>query len=453
MSKSLFKEFDPVSSKEWKQKIQADLRGADYNETLIWQSPEGIDVKPFYHRDDFNTPFPAVPGHPGSWKIVQQVFVDAEDIANSIARNALEKGADALWIKADKEFELSEFLKDIDTASASFYFDLNFLSETFNTSISKYFQKHTDGVYINTDIISHLAEDGNWYHSKAEDHRIIENLVKHGQGLAVNGHLYQNAGANTIQELAYSLAQATEYLQHFQDFKELKITFVMAVGSNYFTEIAKFRALRMLFATVAEEFGIDTSCHILAVPSFRNKTLYDYNVNLLRTTTECMSAITGGADAICNLPYDAVYHKSNEFGERIARNQLLILRSESYFDQVANPADGSYYIESLTQQLATKALELFKAIENSGGFVKQLFDGTIKRKIKESAEKEQKLFDEKQKVLVGTNEFVNEDDRMKNDLQLYPFLKVKPRKTLFEPIKSRRISEKLEKERLKNEEN
>ncbi len=122
---------------------------------------------------------------------------------------------------------------------------------------------------------------------------------------------------------------------------------------------------------------------------------------MLRTTTECMSAILGGADAVSNLAYDALYHKDNEFGDRFSRNQLLVLKHESYFDKVANPADGSYYIENLTQQLSEKALALFKDIEVNGGFITQLIEGTIQRKIQESASKEQELFDSGKEILLG----------------------------------------------------
>ncbi len=172
---------------------------------------------------------------------------------------------------------------------------------------------------------------------------------------------------------------------------------------------------------------------------------------MLRTTTECMSAILGGADTIVNLSYDALYHKDNEFGERIARNQLLILKNESYFDKVDNPADGSYYIENLTNQLAEKALVLFKDIEAKGGFLKQLNEGVIKRKIQESADLEQSLFDSGKETLVGTNKYPNPKDKMKQDLELFPFVKIKPRKTLITPIIEKRLAEKIEQERLANE--
>ncbi len=164
-----------------------------------------------------------------------------------------------------------------------------------------------------------------------------------------------------------------------------------------------------------------------------------------------MSAILGGANAIANLPYDAIYHKDNEFGDRIARNQLLVLKHESHFDKVNNPADGAYYIEELTQQLAEKALELFKDIEKNGGLINQLIDGTIQRKINESAAKEQDLFDSGKEVLLGTNKYPNKNDRMKHDLELFPFVKQNSRKTLITPIIEKRLAEKLEQERLSQE--
>ncbi len=209
--------------------------------------------------------------------------------------------------------------------------------------------------------------------------------------------------------------------------------------------------MRKLYAALAGEYGFRENCHLFVTPSKRNKTIYDYNVNMLRTTTECMSAVLGSADTVCNLPYDALYHKSNDFGERISRNQLLILKKESYLDLVSNPSDGSYYIEFLTNQMAEKALLLFKEIESSGGFLKQLKEGTIQKKIKESALKEQQAFDEGKKILLGTNKHPNKNDRMKNELELYPFMKTKIRKTLLEPILEKRLAEKMEQERLEKE--
>ncbi|MGO3182168.1 MAG: methylmalonyl-CoA mutase subunit beta [Aequorivita sp.] len=458
-----FEDFDEISAKQWKQQIQYDLKGADYNETLVWQSPEGIHVKPFYHQDDFTEDFVPIPGQPESWKIAQRIFIDDEKIAKNIALDALERGAQAIIFSAEKEFEIETVLTDFPFETATIYFNVKFLSEEFYTKLIQFFSDKKVSVYYNIDLIGNLARTGNWFHNLKKDHEILDVVFQKNSKeniLAVDATLYQNAGANMVQQLAYALAHANEYLNHIcqaessqspNEVRNLNITFQLATGPNYFFEIAKIRALRKLYAALANEYGIKESCHIIATPSKRNKTLYDYNVNLLRSTTECMSAVLGGADTVCNLPYDALYHKSNEFGERISRNQLLILKHESYFDTVSNPADGAYYIESLTDELAEKALQLFKDIEKNGGFLQQLKEGTIQKKIKESADKEQQLFDTGELKLLGTNYHPNKNDRMKDDLELFPFVKNNPVKTLIPPIVERRIAEVTEQERLKQE--
>ncbi|MEL6976055.1 MAG: methylmalonyl-CoA mutase family protein, partial [Bacteroidota bacterium] len=173
--------------------------------------------------------------------------------------------------------------------------------------------------------------------------------------------------------------------------------------------------------------------------------------NMLRTTMESMAAVLGGANVVCNLNYDSVYHKTNAFAERAARNQLLLLKEESFFESGSMPTEGSYYIETLTHQIAEKALELFKEIESSGGFLKTLHQGTIQKKIKQSAEKEQTLFDKGELVLVGSNKYANADDHMKNSIERAPFAKKRARKTQIEPIVPKRLSSGMEMERLYQE--
>jgi methylmalonyl-CoA mutase len=453
MSEFLFNEFGEVSAKQWKQKIQYDLKGADYNETLVWQSAEGINVKPFYHADDFKNEFQPIPGQPSSWKIAQKVFIDNEKIANTLAIDAASRGAEAIIFAAEKEFDIHTVFKNFPVETTVIYFNLKFLSETFYNELISFLSERGATVFYNIDILGNLARTGNWFHNQKRDHEILDAIFK-GNGtehiFSVDVSLFQNAGATIVQQLAYALAQANEYLNHIasETKSSLRVAFNLATGPNYFFEIAKIRALRKLYAVLAKEYGLPETCHITATPSKRNKTLYDYNVNLLRSTTECMSAILGGADTVCNLPYDALYHKSNEFGERIARNQLLILKHESYFDTVSNPADGTYYIESLTEELAEKSLQLFKEIEKGGGFLRQLKEGTLQRKISENAEKEQKLFDSGALKLLGTNYHPNKNDRMKHELELFPFLKKNPIKTLLVPILEKRLAEITEQERL-----
>jgi methylmalonyl-CoA mutase len=454
MATTLFDDFNPISSKQWKQKIQFELDGADYNETVIWNSPEDIQVKPFYHSDEFSKPA-SVETKATDFKICQNIFV--YDIEKSIQRaiNTLERGAESLRFTIQNEkIDLQKLLENLPLENRIVYFNFNFISIDFVKKLEVISIQKKSTFYCNLDPIGHFAREGNWLTTSDKNNfETIDLISKATQNLSlisIDSGLYQNAGANITQQIGYSLAHANEYLNRLPNIPK-QIVFQVAVGTNYFFEIAKLRALRMLFKLIANEYNPNLECHLLVTPTKRNKTIYDYNVNMLRTTTECMSAILGGADAVANLPYDSLYHKDNEFGDRIARNQLLILKHESYFDKVNNPADGSYYIESLTMQLAEKSLALFKDIEANGGFLKLLNDGTIKKKIQESANKEQELFDAKKEVLVGTNKHPNKEDKMKHDLELFPFVKIKPRKTLITPIIEKRLAEKLEQERLELE--
>jgi methylmalonyl-CoA mutase len=454
MAQNLFEDFNAVSAKQWKQKIQFELKGADYNETVIWNSPEEIKVKPFYDKEDLKGSA-SVSNQATTFSICQNIFVHDLDKSIERALDTIQRGATSLRFTIPNEtIAIEKLLAALPLATTTFYFHLQFLSIDFVKRIDQIAKEKEANIFCLLDPIGQLAQDGNWFPTPEKDNfetlELLFNSTQNCSLLSVNMGLYQNAGANMVQEIAYGLAQANEYFNRVPNCKK-SVVLQVAIGSNYFFEIAKLRALRQLFEIVSNAYELDIDCHILATPTKRNKTIYDYNVNMLRTTTECMSAILGGANAVANLPYDALYHKDNEFGDRIARNQLLILKNESYFDKVNNPADGSYYIESITQQLAEKALQLFKDIEKNGGFLKQLKEGIIKRKIQESADKEQALFDTGKKILVGTNKHPNPTDRMKHDLELFPFVKINPRKTLITPIIEKRLAEKIEQERLASE--
>jgi methylmalonyl-CoA mutase len=454
MAKNLFDDFSPVSAKLWKQKIQFELKGADYNETLIWNSPEDIKVKPFYDKEDF-TKKHFISSNASKFKICQNIFVFDLDKSIEKALNAINRGAESLRFSIPEEtINIAKLLEKLPLEKIAIYFHFNFISIDFVKKIDAIAKEKKATIFCLFDPIGQLAKDGNWHQTQEKNNFDTLNiLTKENSSLSlisINSSLYQNAGANMVQQIAYSLAHANEYFNRVPSINQ-PIVFQISVGGNYFFEIAKLRAIRLLFKSIAKEYNHNLDCHLFVTPTKRNKTIYDYNVNMLRTTTECMSAILGGADAISNLPYDALYHKDNEFGDRIARNQLLILKEECYFDKVNNPSDGSYYIESLTNQLAEKALLLFKDIEANGGFLKQLNEGVIKRKIQESADAEQALFDSGKETLLGTNKYPNKNDKMKDDLELFPFVKIKPRKTLITPIIEKRLSEKMEQERLSEE--
>jgi methylmalonyl-CoA mutase len=450
MNNFITQDFESVSESAWKQKIQVDLKGADYNQTLLTKTNEGITIKPFYHLDHFEKL--DIPISKGDYKICQKLVIFSENEANTKAIDAINRGANALKFVAEKPFNANELFSNLLGKNIEFHFQLNFLSKDFVNELTETLKEET--AFFNIDIIGNLAKSGNWYKSLKEDFKIIEDIINnnaHKYILSVNVDIYQNAGANTVQQVAYALAHINEYLLKFGTEIANKVQFNFAIGNHYFFEISKIRALRYLYNLILKEYNTTTIATIYAEPSLRNKTLYDYNVNMLRTTTESMSAILGGSNTISNCAYDTLFNKANEFGDKIARNQLLILKEESYFNHAQHIATDSYYVESITKQIAEKALAIFKEIEKSGGFLQQLKEGTIQRKVKENTQKEQAQFDAGELVLLGTNKYPNEQDSIKNNLQKNPFVGKNSHKTLIIPIVPKRLAEELEQKRLKNE--
>lgn len=448
-----FGDFEAVAAKAWKQTIQADLRGGDYNELLTWLSPEGITVKPFYTSEDLPDGLAGQGNHPFTWQIGHAAFLDSEAGIN-LAGEALENGADGLLASVHPENIAA--VSTLQGRQGAKWMDAAGFTEEMLKEVQKIEDASCEWLL---DPIGGLVTTGNWQKGMEADLKGLGTPLKESAGkkfLAVHTSHYQNAGANRVQELAYGLAHVNEYLLWADKAPGIKPllgepVFLVAVGNEYFFEIAKLRALRRLWEILGKSAGLPGKCRIFAFPTRRNKTLYDYNTNMLRTTAECMAAVLGGADVVVNAPYDGLYHEPNAFADRIARNQLLLLRHESYFASVSNPADGTYYIESLTDQLGKKALELFRTLDKGGGFLRQLREHHIQKKIRESAQAEQQAFEEGKLILVGSNKYPNPDDRMKEELQKNPFVKTRTEKTLIEPILPRRLSESYEQKRLRDE--
>lgn len=316
MKTKLFQEFDAVSSKQWKQKIQAELKGADYNQTLVWESPEGIKVKPFYHTDEFERNI-AVDVKASEFKILQHIYVFDIQKSNARAKDTLNRGAESIYFIIEKpDTDLKVLFAEL-PKETKYYLKPLFLSEDFAKAVNQFAKNNGYQISLLVDPIHQLGKDGNWFESLNADFAILNGLNATSElpFLSINLGLYQNAGATIVQQIAYTLAHLNEYFNRIPKLAT-PITIEVSLGSNYFFEIAKLRALRMLIEILAKEYDYSLELNIVAQPTKRNKTIYDYNVNMLRTTTECMSAILGGADAITNLPYDVLFHKENEFGDR-----------------------------------------------------------------------------------------------------------------------------------------
>lgn len=448
----LFRDFAPVSAAEWKLRIQADLKGADYNEKMTSDTPEGIRIKPFYTAGDVPESDTAAPVLPGGWE--PGMYLDAAEGGEPAARGQKALGGGVTHLVAPIR-EASGWLEATGAEPGSVWLEWPDIRLEPGDVLPGSFASESR---IFPDPIGNLAATGNWAAGRAEDMKRLEALCRtfpERVSLAARADLYQQAGAHAVQQLAYAVSHMQEYLLASDKHPGLlpaleRPVFRIAVGSDYFMEIAKIRALRRLWQLVAKAYNRSGECRVFAMPGLRNKTLYDYNTNLLRSSLECMAAAVGGADLICNQPYDGLYHKPNDFADRIGRNQLLVLRDEAHMARVANPADGSYYLESLTDQLGRKALALLKSLEKGGGLLAQLKSHKIQSKIREADQREQAAFESGELQLVGSNVFPNPDDRMEGEIEkeLQPG---RPVKTLIEPLPLRRLSARQELKRLRDE--
>jgi len=442
--KKLFSEFPPISTSQWEEKINADLKGADYDKKLIWKTDEGINVRPYYRAENLEelgylssppgeTPFiRGTKKDTNNWIIRQDIENDNIIEANRIAIDAISHGANAIGldvkaITAHKQMQ--QLLQGIDISKTG----INFISSrsyplTLELFIYELAHRDLDGTKVsgslNFDPIGFLLLHGDFYLTKQgnfdEAEYLIQTINKKIPGfhaITVNGQLFNNAGATLIQELAYSLASGNEYLAELTS-KGLpvesiadSILFSFGIGSNYFMEIAKLRAARLLWSKIVEEYHPETPesgrMFIHSTTSLWNKTIYDPYVNLLRTTTEGMSAVIGNSDSISILPYDSPYKNESEFSRRIARNQQLILKEEAYLDKVIDPAAGSYYIENLTNSIAVNTWELFKNIEERGGMIECIKTGFIQHEIEKSCRKKDMDIAQRKIVILGTNQYAN----------------------------------------------
>lgn len=438
-------DFPAVSTQEWMDKITADLKGADFTKKLVWRTPEGFNVMPFYRQENLeglqttdSAPgqFPFVRGTKvdNVWFVRQEIdakTVSAVD-ANKKALDVLNKGVDSLGFKLDREKLSAEYISTLLEGIYLECVEINFrvcarkATELIDILADYIKSKGYDAAKvkgsISVDPIGRMLKKGKKF-SADDVTAMLTAAVKAGEKLpafrtiAVNAKMLNNAGVYCTQELGYALAWGNQYMEMLTeagiDAKQagLAIKFNFGVGGNYFMEIAKFRAARLLWAKIVEAYKPSCDCAakmcIHAVTSKFNKTIYDAHVNLLRTQTEAMSAAIGGVDSMTVRPFDFTYKAPDDFSERIARNQQLLLKEESHFDKVVDPSAGSYYIENLTAMVAEQAWKIFLEIQNKGGFFAAVADGSIVAAVKEIAAGRMKAVASRKEILLGTNQFPN----------------------------------------------
>lgn len=490
-NEKLFSEFPPVSTKQWEGVIKEDLKGAEYEKKLVWKTIEGIKVKPYYRAEDLQhlKHMDILPGEStyllkskangNAWEIRQDIRVANIEEANKQALEAIEHGATSLeMICCSRAVSRDEFAKLLNGIHfGCIHFSLSAYAQTavlFDYLIEEANKRGYDAAQMNGcihfDPLGILTTLGNYMASDKEDLVKVKTLLEKAKQqlplyrvLGVSGYLFQESGATTVQELGYSLAMANEYLSKLVDLGmpvddiTPRMHFIFATGSNYFFEIAKIRAFRLLWETIVKEYkpqAKDASkAYVHCTTQKWNMTIYDPYVNMLRGTTESMSAVLGGADSVSVRPFDAPYHKASGFSNRIARNTQNILKEEAYLDRIADPAAGSYYIESLTDSIATEAWKLFQKIEAEGGYSKAFINGTIQSEINAIAAKRLNDIATRRETVLGTNQYPNFTEQMRSqiDQEVINNKQVIASTTIATPLKRQRGAEAFETIRLKTE--
>ena len=443
----LFAEFPPVSTEQWEAVITTDLKGADYERKLVWKTAEGFNLRPYYRAEDLEGveflgsqagEFPYVRGTHAcnNWLIHQTVNVECPKAANQEALALLNAGVNSLGFCLCGAGEVNaEFVDTLLDGICIPAVELTFCGTDFVPKANAILAKvEASGVakdevkmnFIFDPIVKDLSQKGIYCCGDTEGTACYEAVTdfikktadyKYIRVVNVSGAIFSNAGSTIVEELAFSLAAGHDYLVKLTeaglpiDLVARKIRFSFAVTSNYFMEIAKFRAARMLWANIVKGYNPEKECSCKmfahAVTSTWNQTVYDPYVNMLRGTTEAMSATLAGVHSLEVTPFNASYETPNEFSKRIARNVELLLKHESHFDQVVDPAGGSYYIETLTKSIAAEAWKLFLEVEEKGGYVAAYKAGFIVDRVKASAAAKDKNIATRRQILLGANQYPN----------------------------------------------
>ncbi len=441
----LMQEFLPVSTAKWEEAIEKDLKGADYTKRLVWQTAEGFSVRPYYRAEDLTGikylgskigEFPYVRGTRdcNNWRIHQTISVSSPAEANATALKMVEGGVESLGFCIPSDGftgdDAASLLRGIDLTTVDFVFCGTGLKDAFGAVIEYvtaggYNPEEVRIAFTFDPIVNDLSLKGAFvcgetgsqcFAQMAEVIKMTANL-KHIRAIGVNGHRFHNSGSTLVQELAFTLAVGHEYLVKMMeagltiDQAAHSVRFTMGVSANYFMEIAKIRAARMLWANIVKQYDPQSSCSekmmLHAVTSRWNMTMYDPYVNMLRGTTEAMSAAIAGVRSLEVLPFDGAFRKPTDFSYRIARGTQLLLKHESRFDQVTDPSGGSYYIENLTQSIAEQAWALFREVEDKGGYIAAFKAGFVQDVIEASAAKKNMNIATRRQTLLGTNQYPN----------------------------------------------
>lgn len=444
----LFDQFPGISYEEWRAKVEADLKGADFDKKLVWRTNEGFNVQPIYRIEDVEGlsttnslpgQFPYVRGTraDNDWFARQEILAEDPAKANEVARDVLTRGITSLGFKVAEPTDVPVLLEGFDITKVEINLDCcpSKAVEVANALVE--YIKAKDAIETFRGSIAfnplrkalrHGAPLCECVVSKAV--ALIEAVkeIPNIRVIDVDSAMLCNAGAYIFEELGYALAWGAQWMTALTDAgidadqAARRIKFDMGVSSNFFMEIAKFRAGRMLWADIVKQYkpADEASAKMMvhATTSRFNQTIFDAHVNLLRSQTETMSAAVAGVDSITVTPFDAPYKTPDAFSERIARNQQFLLKEEAHFDKVVDPAGGSYYVETLTVSIANEAWKLFLNVEDNGGFFAKVADGTVQQAVIEASKKRHTDVARRKEILLGTNQYPNINEMAADKIEI-----------------------------------
>lgn len=444
MSEALFADFAPTTRDEWIEAVRQSLDGGSVD-GLTKRSAEGIDIQPLPHADDLadirhhlSLPgqFPFVRGSRASgyraqpWLITQALDAADPRAFNQALRDALSNGQTAITLDDALRLEAADNIRQALAAIDLKRFPLFIhsaarapeLYDLLASALGDETLAQLRGC-AGYDPLGSLALTG----AMPED--AFERLAAHVEtvaekspqlaSIAVNSAPYHDAGANAVQELAVLLATSVAYLRELNgcglavETVVPRLHFFTRIGEDFFIEIAKFRAIKLLWAQVLRALGLERLARELSLHAqsgSRNKARLDARVNILRLTTEALSAAIGGVDSICLAPFDQPLGAADDFSRRLSRNLQLILQEELRLTELIDPAGGAWHVEKLTDQLARAAWARFQAIEAAGGPLASLKAGTLQADIAAVAERRRRDLETGEAALVGCNKYINPDD-------------------------------------------
>ncbi|HWB59778.1 MAG TPA: methylmalonyl-CoA mutase family protein [Chthoniobacteraceae bacterium] len=439
-----FDEFPIPTYEAWRAEAELTLAGAPFEKKLVTQTYEGIGIQPIYRREDIaRLPLEgALPGRApflrgirgdNAWQVAQELACGANS-GNETIRNDFEHGQTALNLVLDDGAPVKDvndfdaLLKGIDLSKTPLFLQTGPAAlPLFALLVAHLHCKGEKTAALRgalaLDPLADLVRSGSlpWSLESAFDQMAVATKwslrnAPDFNTIAVRTHAWHNAGANSAQELAFALATGVEYLRRMEE-RGLKVDeaapglyFGYSIGTDFFMAIAKFRAARILWSRIVAVSGgckEAQKARIHARTSTWARTSLDPHVNMLRGTTEAFAAIAGGCDSLHVAPFDATLREPDDFSRRIARNTQLILRDECHFDQVIDPSGGSYYVETLTAQLAEKAWTLFREIEALGGMAKAVLAGVPQKQVNATAAKKAEAIAQRRNSIIGVNVYAN----------------------------------------------